>query len=132
MFNAISYTKDLKRAGFTEKQAEILMQCQIDVMNSHFATKEDISNLKGELKQDISNLRGELKQDISNFKGELNRFATKDDMGALDKKVDALKSNLNSEMKDLGYKLTIKLGGIMATGVLLNVAIVGLIFQANS
>ena len=78
MLNANSHAKELEKAGFTQQQAEIIMQCQVDMMNAHFASKADISNLKAEFKSDFHGLRTELKQDIASLDAKIEN--TKNEM----------------------------------------------------
>jgi hypothetical protein len=46
MFNALKYTQEMERAGFTREQAEVSMKVLIDVMNENFATKSDLKDLE--------------------------------------------------------------------------------------
>jgi hypothetical protein len=83
MFNAIKYTQELERAGFTREQAEVSVKLLIDSMNENLATKSDFSALKQEL----------------------------------DMKIESTKLELRSEIRELEYKLTIKLGSMMALAI---------------
>ena len=42
MFNAIKYTQELEKAGFTRKQAEVSANLLIDTMTDSLATKMDL------------------------------------------------------------------------------------------
>jgi hypothetical protein len=86
MFNALKYTEELERAGFTRSQAETSVRLLIDIMNETFATKSDILMLKG----DIESLRNELRTEVK---------------------------TLASCIRELDYKLTIKLGSMMVVGL---------------
>jgi len=80
------------------------MKLLIDVMNENFATKSDlkseVASLKSELKSDIASLRSELKSDITSVK---------------------------FDMKELEYKLTIKLGTMMTLAIGITATLVKLI-----
>ena len=49
MFNALKYTEDLERAGFTSEQAKASLKILIEVMNDSFATKSDLELSKTSL-----------------------------------------------------------------------------------
>lgn len=46
MFNALKYTQELEKAGFTREQAETSVRFVIEVMNETFATKSDLKELE--------------------------------------------------------------------------------------
>ncbi|HAV1495254.1 TPA: hypothetical protein JG847_004915 [Vibrio parahaemolyticus] len=46
LFNTHQFVKDLKAAGMDEKQAEVLADHQLAMLETHIATKADISNLE--------------------------------------------------------------------------------------
>jgi hypothetical protein len=46
MFNALKYTEELEKAGFTREQAEVSMKLLVETMNENFATKADFKELK--------------------------------------------------------------------------------------
>lgn len=46
MFNALKYTQELEKAGFTREQAETSVRFVIEVMNETFATKADLKELE--------------------------------------------------------------------------------------
>ncbi len=66
MFNALKYTQELEKAGFTRAQAEISIRLLIDVMNENFATKSDLKteflSLRTELKAETKDLQSEIKE----------------------------------------------------------------------
>ncbi len=85
MFNALKYTEELEKAGFSRNEAEASLKILIEVMNDNFATKSDLKEL-------------ELRMD--------HRF-------------QVLTQDMVSRFQTVEYKLTIKLGTMMAisTGV---------------
>jgi DNA polymerase III delta prime subunit len=87
MFNALRYTQELEKAGFSRDQADVSMKVLMDVMNENFATKSDLKELEYSLRSDFAELKAEVKSDINGLK---------------------------SEIKEMEYKLTIKLG-VMTT-----------------
>ena len=100
-FDTLAFAKKLKNAGYTEAQAEALVEAHSQVfremLESTLATKDDIK----ELKSDIAGVRSELKSDIAGVRSEL-----KSDIAALDHKIDRVAN-----------KVTIRLGGMIVAGV---------------
>lgn len=45
-FDTLIYAKRLKKAGFTEKQAEAQAEALADVVNNNLATKQDLKKLE--------------------------------------------------------------------------------------
>jgi hypothetical protein len=83
MFNALKYTQEMERAGFSREQAEVSMKVLIDVMNENFATKSDLKDLELEMK--------------AGFRETNLRF--------------------ESAIRELDYKLTIKLGTMLTVAI---------------
>jgi hypothetical protein len=94
MFNALKYTEELEKAGFSRSQAESSMRVLIDVMNDNFATKSDLNEL---------------------------RMAAKFDLAELELRLDSKFERVDSNLRELEYRLTIKLGTMLtlAAGVTL-------------
>ena len=53
MINAMRYTKDLEESGFTKEQADTTIKVLMEIMESKFATKQDIQVSSAELKIEI-------------------------------------------------------------------------------
>ena len=87
----------LQKVGFTPEQVEALA----DFMDDKAASKADLSEAKAELKADLSELRAELKADIERTEHRL------------DMKIVALQSDLRL----VEQRMTIRLGGMMVVGV---------------
>jgi uncharacterized protein YdcH (DUF465 family) len=90
MFNALKYSQELEQAGFTREEAEVSVKILIEVMNDNFATKADLFATKNELKAEIDRLENRMQSGFSEIK---------------------------SEMRELEYKLTIKLGVMLSVAV---------------
>lgn len=132
-FDTHAYVKHLTDAGFAHRQAEALMEVQkqslTEVLDEHFATKEDIryldeklsseiglvrseidllrttltqkiGDLRTELKQDITDLRTELKQDITDLRTEF-----KQDIADLRTEVKSDIHQLEKSMTDKFHQL---------------------------
>lgn len=53
LFNTHQFVKDLKAAGMDEKQAEVLAENQLHILETQLATRADIYNMKVELETKI-------------------------------------------------------------------------------
>jgi len=60
VFDTLEYASRLKRAGFTEQQAEAQVQALAAIVNDNLATKQDLLAVKQELKQDMRDLEHRL------------------------------------------------------------------------
>ena len=79
-FDTHKFVKHLTENGFTEQQAEVLAEEQVNLLNSNLATKADIESLRQETKLNIAGLKTEV---------ETLRLATKADIETA--KTDLLK-----------------------------------------
>ena len=73
-FNALECVQDLRKAGFTQEQAEVqarhIEKVKAD-LETHLATKKDIEQLVQATKKDIEQLAQATKKDLQNLKNEL-------------------------------------------------------------
>ena len=90
MFNALKYTQELEKAGFSHDQAEASVKLLIDVMNENFATKSDLKETETRLTSAILDTRKE-----ADFKFE----------------------RLEASIREVEYKMTIKLGTMMTLAI---------------
>jgi predicted nucleic acid-binding Zn-ribbon protein len=89
-FDTLKFAKRLKEAGFTEQQAEALVHAGAEWIEQNMATKRDIADLKGEIKE----LEVKMEQ-----------------------KIEQIRSDLARDLKDLEYRMTIKLSTMMVVAV---------------
>jgi hypothetical protein len=65
MFNAIKYSQELEKAGFSREQAEASVKLLVDIMDQNLATKSDVKevelSLRGEIREAVTLLRSESK-----------------------------------------------------------------------
>lgn len=85
-FDTHEFVKELKEAGFSEQQAEVITKLQKSAVSStleqarhdyeldDLATKRDLKVLELELKRDIEVLRSDTKAQIAETKAELIRW----------------------------------------------------------
>ena len=88
-FDTLKFAKRLKEAGFTEQQAEALADAEAEFIEQNLATKRDIADVKRDIKELEVTLRNEIKQ--------------------LDVKMEQIRSDLARDLKDLEYRMTMKL-----------------------
>jgi hypothetical protein len=62
MFNAIKYTQELEKAGFSRDQAEASVKLLIEVMDQNLATKSDLKDLRSEIKELGSSIRSDMRE----------------------------------------------------------------------
>ena len=95
-FNALKYVEELRNAGMPEKQAKAQIRVLNEVVDSELASKHDVETVRKELKRDIKEL-------------EL--------------KIETVRKELKRDIKELELRLThtltVRLGGLMALGVIL-------------
>jgi molecular chaperone GrpE (heat shock protein) len=72
-FDTLKLARRLREAGMPQEQAEAVAQAEADALSefvqSHLASKQDVS----ELKQEIADTKAELKQEIADTKAELKQ-----------------------------------------------------------
>ena len=67
-FDTHKFVKRLTENGFTERQAEVLADEHVNLLNSNLATKADIESLRQATKVDIEKLKQVTKADIEKLK----------------------------------------------------------------
>jgi hypothetical protein len=107
-FDTLAYANRLKQGGFPEKQAEILAEVQSEslkeLIDEKLATKHDIELVR----KDIVLVKRDIKEFESSTKKEIELI--RHDMKELEEK-------LRAEINEMGYKMTIRLGGMLIVGI---------------
>ena len=98
VFDTLEYASRLKRAGFTEQQAEAQVQALAAVVNDNLATRQGLDDL-----------------------------ATKQDLLALKNDLAALKQEVKHDMRDLEHRLTLRMGTMLSVAVVVVAALVKLL-----
>ena len=73
-FDTLAYAKKLKKAGFTDEQAEVQSEALAGVLENNMATKLDIRNLEHhivDVKRDMVGMKQELEQKIETLSYKL-------------------------------------------------------------
>ena len=118
MFDTHRAVKKLTGAGFSEDQAEALIDAVRDEQEA-LATKADLLHVRTDLREEISALRTELKEDIAVLRAESKediavlRAELKEDIAVLRADNNAIRT----EMQALELRMTLRLGGLVAAGV---------------
>lgn len=61
IFDTLSYAKRLKKAGFTEEQAEVQAETFLIIVEDHLVTKRDLKELEVALRRDMEIMRRDMK-----------------------------------------------------------------------
>ena len=88
--DTLALSKRLRASGYTEQQAEVQAQIWNEIIDHNLVTKQDLQESEAALRRDIKNL---------------------------DTKIEQIRLELNAKMKELEYKMTIKLGSIVMIGL---------------
>jgi len=104
-FDTLKFAKRLKEGGFTDQQAETLAQAEAEFIEQNLTTKRDLKDLEIAVKRDVKELEVALKRDIEELRGGVRRD------------IEALRADLKRDMKELEYRMTIKLGAMLAVAV---------------
>ena len=118
-FDTLKFAKRLKEAGFTEQQAEALADAEAEFIEQNLATKRDIADVKRDIKELEVTLRNEIKQLDVALRNEIKQLdvTLRGEIKQLDVKIEQIRSDLARDLKDLEYRMTIKLGTMMVVAV---------------
>ena len=95
-FDTHRFVKRLTENGFTEQQAEVLADEQIQLLNTNLATQADVATIRREIatiQREIEVLRQETKADI-----EVLRQETKASLAGVQRDIAEVKSDLTKWM----------------------------------
>ena len=93
-FDTHKFIKRLTEHGFTEEQAEVLADEQVNLINSNLASKADIEELKAASKADIEALKAASKADIEELKA-----ASKADIAKVIHAIEELKAASKADIE---------------------------------
>ncbi len=126
MFDTLSFSKKMQKAGMTELLANELAYTLRDMNVGHFntlLTREEFRNFEKEIRFEMENLV--TKTEFQNFEREIRKEIEyiHDDIqeirvefkNEIEKMVT--KTEFNTKIKNLELNMTIKMGVIMATGI---------------
>ena len=112
MFDTLSFSKKMQKAGMTEILANELAYTLRDMNVGHFntlLTRQEFKNFEKEIRIEMENLV--TKTEFKNFEKEI-RVEFKNEIEKM-----VTKTEFNTKIKNLELNITIKMGVIMATGI---------------
>jgi len=122
VFDTLAFAKKLRDAGYTETQAEALVQAQSSVfqemLDSTLANKDDLRQLRHEIVGEIrEEMDARFAQVDARFKDIDARFKDIDArFGDVDRRFQGVETRLGSmenRVDKLGLQLTVRLGGMI-------------------
>jgi len=121
-FDTLKFAKRLKEAGFTEQQAEALADAEAEFIEQNLATKRDIADVKrdiADVKRDIADIKRDVKELEVTLRNEIKQLEVtlRGEIKQLEVKIEQIRSDLARDLKDLEYRMTIKLGTMMVVAV---------------
>ncbi len=117
-FDTLEYAGRLERAGFTREQAAAQVQALVAIVSDELVTKRDLHELHLAVQRDFDEFHLAVQRDFDATRKEIAdlRVATQRDM-----------QDLRHGMRELGHRLTIRLGGMLAVSVGVMAALVKLL-----
>ena len=150
-FDTLEFVKRLRAANFSEAQAEAMVEAIAAVVTEQLATKADLQDLRRDLMAEMNDLRRHIdagleaaRQEARSQQENLRRDlegqieALRRDLEGqiealrrdLEGQIEALRrdvAELRRELKESEYRLTIRLGGMLAAAVAVVAALVKLL-----
>ena len=139
-FDTLEFVKRLRAANFSEAQAEAMVEAIAAVVTEQLATKADIAELRRELGGDINELRRYLEAGLEAGRSNLEtqNAALRRDLEAqiegvrrdLEAQIEGVRhdvAELRREIKESEYRVTIRLGGMLAAAIAVVAALVKLL-----
>ena len=115
------FVKRLMESGFTEEQAEVLVEEQVHLLSNNLATKSDL----GAFKSDLDALRADfdvLRADFGALRADLGAF--KSDLDALRADFDVLRAEVKTEISNAQVETIKWMAGML---IVQFAAIIGLV-----
>ncbi|SMN12352.1 hypothetical protein SPBRAN_571 [uncultured Candidatus Thioglobus sp.] len=106
-FDTHKFIKRLTAHGFSEEQAEVLAEEQVNLLNDNLATKEDIAKIESNLKVEMSKIESNLKLEMSNIESNLKVEMSniKLEMSNLKLEITKIESNLKVDIAKIDTKI---------------------------
>lgn len=117
MFDTLSFSQKMQKAGMTEILANDLAFSLRDINVNHFdllLTREEFQRFEKEIRNDFHNFEKEIHAEIEEVRDEVKevRIEFKNEIEKL-----VTKSEFNTKIKNLELSITIKIGVIVTTGI---------------
>ncbi|MGQ9920001.1 MAG: coiled-coil domain-containing protein [Desulfobacca sp.] len=121
-FDTLEIVKRLRAANFSEAQAEAMVEAIAAVVTEQLATKADLLEWRRDLEVKIETLRRDLGAEIESVRRELGA-----EIESVRRELGAEIESVRREIKESEYRLTIRLGGMLAAAVAVVAALVKLL-----
>lgn len=108
MINALKYTEDLEKAGFSPEQARVSVNAWMDLMNNNFATKSDLKEYQFMTRADLKDFEMKLSAGLAGVEQKFDKRCDEIEQ-KLDKRCDAIEQRLEK----LELSLIIKMSTVM-------------------
>ena len=127
-FDTLQYAKKLQKAGFTEQQAEIQAETfkeQSKAINewidNNLATKRDLKELDTNLKHYIKEVEERLTMRSNDLATRIKEVEERLTMRSNDlaTRIKGVEERMTIRINEMSYKLTIKLGSMIAGAVVI-------------
>ena len=128
-FDTLAYAKKLKAAGFTELQAEVQAEALVEIVEGRLATRQNLKEIEAALKLDIEAVRSDLKETEAALRRDMKEMeaALKLDIEGIRRDMKGMETSLKRDMKEMEQRMTIRLGGFIATSIIIVAALVKLL-----
>jgi hypothetical protein len=110
-FDSLGYAKKLRDAGVAQQEAEAHAEAAREFIMTELATHHDLDVLRAEFRQELNGLRG----DFGNLRGEFDSF----------------RREIELKIDNLGLRLTVRLGVMLAAGLSILGAVLGTLIRLH-
>ncbi|HTV45641.1 MAG TPA: hypothetical protein VMF05_10025 [Stellaceae bacterium] len=115
-FDSLSFAKKLRDAGIPQDQAEAHAEAAREFIMLELVTRHDLDTARRELQSAIDATRHDLEASIATLRRELQSAidATRHDLEA---SIATLRRELEASIDNLGLRLTVRMGVMLAAGL---------------
>jgi len=130
VFNTLKYREELEEAGFSRNQAEVTLKALIDMINENVATKSDLNmaaqKLDAKIDSSFQTLDAKIDSNFQTLNAKIDSSVQ-----TLEGKIEKLDTKIETGLREMEYKITIKLGTLMALSIGVTAAVVRLLESAR-
>lgn len=120
MINALKFTEELEKAGFSPEQAKKSVETWMSLINDNFTTKSDLREFQLANKSDLREVQINLEGQIKDLRTDLKHLRTD---------LEAQIKDLRTEMQIQSSKIVIQLGTVMIASLTIGISILALILN---
>jgi hypothetical protein len=115
VFDTLKLAKRLEEAGFTTAQAQGAAAAIADTFREDLATRQDLTMSETAIRRDLTISETAIRRDL------------KESETTLRTEIQTLRTEFRSDLRDLEHRMTIRLGTMLAGGIVLVGAMVKLL-----